>query len=258
MLVAHFEDNKQTLLHATSLNMWIYGTTVEKGVWDARRNDPDVLIRDPFNIFPCSGYTMCDTDIPYLCDVDFLDEYEIRSKFGIPDNIEIPAYADEQLAGTIRETVVGGRQDLESGRHYPTNYATVQESTLSEALKNRCLAVIGDPGAGKTTFLRGIANRLSWALLAEGPPDLTCRPFPVFLRVDDLSKNMARCLGKDGAPVGDAAPNWIAHCAAQECTDSSVALDQKYFIDALEEGQATVLLDGLDEAPTAQERERIV
>ena len=135
------DSEQQTSLHASTLNMQIYGTTLEKGVLNAKTGEPEVILMDPFNGFPCPGYRMCNLQIPYFCDIDFLEDWEIRAIFGIPDTITIPADGDEQLAGTIREITRGGREESETGRHYPTNYAPVQEQTVSESLKNKTMVV---------------------------------------------------------------------------------------------------------------------
>jgi len=137
----NFKDNKQTLLHASVQNMGIYGTTIEKGFWDIKKDDVGVDLKDAFNIFPAPGYVMCDTDLPYMCDVDFLEEWEIRNKFGVPDEIEIPSDASEQLAGTIRETTRGGRDQMVHTRNYPSNYADTTQSPVAESLQDKTLVV---------------------------------------------------------------------------------------------------------------------
>ena len=135
------DSEQQNLLHASTFNQQLYGTTVEKGVWNPVKDDAEILVRDVFNIFPAPGYRMCDLDsLPYLCDVDFLYDWEIRSLYGIPDDITIPSDADEQLAGTDRETTRGGRMENEPGRHYQSNYATVNDDH-NGALKDKTLVV---------------------------------------------------------------------------------------------------------------------
>lgn len=63
---------------------------------------------------------------------------------------------------------------------------------LHEVLTSRQLAIIGDPGAGKTTFLRRIVFALSQALLhivpdaAETRLGLTEKPLPVFIKLTEL------------------------------------------------------------------------
>lgn len=137
----NYKDNKQTLLHASTQNMGIYGTTIEKGFWDLDKDDVGIDLKDCFNIFPCPGHTMCDTNLPYMCDVDFLEEWEIRNKFGVPEDIEIPSDADEQLAGTVRETTRGGSEETPRTRNYPANYADTSQSPISESLKTKTMVV---------------------------------------------------------------------------------------------------------------------
>lgn len=135
------DTEQQALLHASSQNMQIYGTTIEKGTWNPDKDDYETVLRDTFNFFPFPGYRMCDMDLPGVCDVDFLEAWEIRGKFGVPEEVTIPADADEQLAGTDRQTVRGGRLDSDHSQHYPSNYASVPGSTTNEAMKNKTMVV---------------------------------------------------------------------------------------------------------------------
>jgi hypothetical protein len=137
-----FETEQQESLHASVKNMQIYGTTLEKGVFMPDKDEPGIILIDPFNFFPCPGYKMCDLDIPYVCEVDFLEPWEIRSIYGIPDDITIPTDANEQLAGTHRETVRGGKPGSDAtGNHYPTNYAPVDDVSTTEQIKNKTLVI---------------------------------------------------------------------------------------------------------------------
>lgn len=132
---------QQFLLYASAQNMQVYGTTLEKAVWNTEKDEFEVVLRDVFNGFPAPGYKICSMDLPYFCDVDFLSPSEIRNTFGLPEEIDIPHDADEQLAGTVRETTRGGRADSITGRHYPTNYAPIQSSEISDALKEKTMVV---------------------------------------------------------------------------------------------------------------------
>lgn len=118
------EMELQNVLYASVQNMSVYGTTVEKGVFDLKEDTAKIDLRDPFNFFPAPGYTLCSLDIPYCCDAYFLPIWEIRQSFDIPENIQITADATEQLLGKERETIRGGKSTTTStGTHLPSKYA---------------------------------------------------------------------------------------------------------------------------------------
>ena len=135
------DTEQQFLLHSSTLNMQIYGTTLEKGILNIETGEPEIVLVDPFNGFPAPGFKMCNMALPYFCEVDFLADWEIRGQFGLPESVIIPADADEQLAGTIRQTVRGGSPESDTSTHYPTNYAPIPEQTISESLKEKTMVV---------------------------------------------------------------------------------------------------------------------
>jgi hypothetical protein len=131
--------NQQFKLRASTQNMQVYGTAVEKFTWDIQKDDFSIILRDIFNIFPAPGYKLCYLDIPYICDVDFLEEHEIRSIFGVPKEITIPADADDQIAGTTRETTRGGNTNDYATDNYASNYASV--AGKDDSLRNKTMVV---------------------------------------------------------------------------------------------------------------------
>jgi len=133
---------QQGLLFASTKNMQLYGTTCEKGVYNPETGEPEILLRDNFNIFPAPGFLMCDLNIPYLCDIDMLYPWEIRSKYGIPEDVVIPSDAEDQLVGSVRETTKGGKSgERDTGAHYTTNYASIDGIENNEAIKGKTLVV---------------------------------------------------------------------------------------------------------------------
>lgn len=134
---------------------------------------------------------------------------------------------------------------------------------LHQALGNDRLIVVGDPGAGKTTFLRRVGHALCQTQLGEvagaarerlGIDD---RVFPIFVRIGDLAQHLLRHDHQAAPPAGDDAPGWLPHYLGAAAEGSAWALDARFFRQQLEEGRCTVLLDGLDEAPDRSLRERL-
>ncbi|MGA2326640.1 MAG: SUMF1/EgtB/PvdO family nonheme iron enzyme [Bryobacteraceae bacterium] len=115
---------------------------------------------------------------------------------------------------------------------------------LEEALRRRRLVIVGDPGAGKTTFLRKIAYGL-----CQNPE----RGFPIFIRIAELEEHIANCRQQHqaGAPTTRESPEWLAHFLQRR----EWGLDAEFFERKLSEDSTVVLLDGLDETPNRVARE---
>jgi len=131
---------------------------------------------------------------------------------------------------------------------------------LRQAMQHDRLVIIGDPGSGKTTLLRRITLLTAEALLRGDLRKLReqlglDRPwFPIFVRVADLIDYIATAKNRPGAPALETAPVWLTHFLASASEEANLGLDEAFFRDQLESGQALVLLDGLDEAPTEKHR----
>jgi len=136
------EEELQELLFSSVQNMNIYGTTVEKFIFDVEKNISRVILRDVFQFFPAPGYTRGTLELPYCCDAYFLHTWKIRDKFEIPENIHIPADANEQLFGKQRETVRGGEVKYTALSNLPSNYAeTSSGDSRGRGLHNQALVV---------------------------------------------------------------------------------------------------------------------
>jgi formylglycine-generating enzyme required for sulfatase activity len=123
---------------------------------------------------------------------------------------------------------------------------------LEEALTRKRLVITGDPGSGKTTFLRRIAQECCSPSGDLKLPDVT---FPVFVRIGELEEHIATCIERKhaGAPATAEDPEWLLHFLESRKWD----LDAEYFDGKLHEERTLVLLDGLDEAPDSRARERM-
>jgi hypothetical protein len=116
---------------------------------------------------------------------------------------------------------------------------------LDQSLAQSRLVILGDPGSGKTTFLRRIANAACAAWLADASA-----PFPLLLRISELSEFVERHERKD-------APALVPLLLAQQTRDLAVPLDEHFFERRLTKGPCLLLVDGLDEAPSEAARETV-
>jgi formylglycine-generating enzyme required for sulfatase activity len=146
---------------------------------------------------------------------------------------------DGQRVPLERHMTAERREDLE----------TRPLRVLEAAADNRRLVLLGDPGSGKSTFVGHLA-----LCLAAGWPDRLpdwpegeagVVPIPVVLR------DFGRWLAKD---VQKAEPCHLWDFILSRLEVQNLAFAQEPLLQALEEGKAIVLLDGLDEIPTRAQR----
>lgn len=123
-----------------------------------------------------------------------------------------------------------------------------RQAPLQEALRERRVLLVGDPGGGKTTFLRRIAfaacetllgkNIAAWPDLVPATPCL----WPVLLRARRLAAYIAKHAAELDSPEADSA-EWLTRYLLH---DSPWQLEADFFRDKFEEG-CLLLVDGLDE-----------
>ena len=130
---------------------------------------------------------------------------------------------------------------------------------MDEALRHRRLTVVGDPGAGKSTFARHVAYQLAESLLrvnghgACKQPSTDCR-LPALIRVADLLRHREAFEQRREGPASPTAPRWIPHYLGCVADDAALDLDEAFFRELIEAGNCLVILDGLDEAATDEQR----
>jgi hypothetical protein len=119
---------------------------------------------------------------------------------------------------------------------------------LQRALENRCVVLVGDPGAGKSTFLRRIAFAACETLLGRNPlaaaeliPVKPC-PLPLLIRAATLA-NFIRVKKRDTALESDS-PGWLT----LYLQENARPLDAAFFREQLDAG-CLLELDGIDEVP---------
>ena len=171
------------------------------------------------------------------------------------------------ISTTPGKTRVAARHDIETlytplrSRDHPLHGSAEREAEtdLPRLLReHRHLLLEGQPGAGKTTFLRYVAclmarirlgdDRAARATLAW--PEDKSIPMPVFVRLSEL----VPVLTEDGSAKGR---GLLLDHLVQGCTTEGHAITRNHWSDLLESGDATLLLDGLDEVADDTLRDRL-
>jgi hypothetical protein len=168
----------------------------------------------------------------------------------------------EELYIPLATTSGGMMAGAEPREDVPPGLSPKQDG-LQTALRHRRLVVTGDPGFGKTTFLRRVAHGLAGTLLeidAEAAGRLGFSgtiPLPVLVRLSDLETFV-----REGAkaPLHDAprAPGEdLVLFLARQASDNAWGLGTEFYKDRLETGSLLLLLDGLDEVATEAGRKLV-
>jgi hypothetical protein len=192
-------------------------------------------------------------------------DIEVRGlKVGSGDVLRIPI---ESIYIPLTATLAGAelRQKLvRRPRSEEPDPRASPRMPLDEALKHRLLAVVGDPGSGKSTFLNHVAHRLCGELLAAAPraantaPGQAGRSFPALIPLAHLWQHIESARGQGEGPTTLQSPAWLPHYLAAQCAEKEIELNEEFFRARLKRGPVLLLLDGLDEAPSAPSRAHLV
>jgi HEAT repeat protein len=122
---------------------------------------------------------------------------------------------------------------------------TTSVLSVTEALKNDNLVVLGVPGSGKTTFMRYLALTFIQKL-SEKRLQLNEDRLPILIRIQSLLSHL-----KGNKTIADVLSEYIR-------TELEIKeLPDNYFMPYLEAGRCIVLFDGLDEVGNVNQRNEI-
>ncbi|MGD9093809.1 MAG: SUMF1/EgtB/PvdO family nonheme iron enzyme, partial [Anaerolineales bacterium] len=130
-------------------------------------------------------------------------------------------------------------------------------STLEATIANRHLVLLGDPGSGKTTFVNFLAHCLAannldpngnWLEHLPGWPHKEANVLPVVVYLRDFAFHLSRY------STEHAEPRYLWEFVNSRLKAQNLELASEPIKQSLERGEALVLLDGLDEIPSKEQR----
>lgn len=150
-------------------------------------------------------------------------------EFYIPLTTSANSGTDKQISGNMRTST----------------------SPLQEALRaHRKLLVVGDPGSGKSTFLKRVAFQLCNEYATGGP-------LPLLIEAAVFSNYVSQQYEHRLGPADPASPQWIPVFLGAQCDEKNRGLGADYLRAVLTAGSCHVLIDGLDETPDESSRQRL-
>jgi len=138
---------------------------------------------------------------------------------------------------------------LREGKTKPDEFERRPVSALEAVINNRRLVLLGDPGSGKSTFVNrlacGLAEPSNVSLCLTGWPPAEANRLPVLVVLRDYARSI-----QGGDPSCQHLWSFIkARLDAQNLSAAIEPIHQN-----LEDGNALVMFDGLDEVPTREQR----
>ncbi|AUB81110.1 hypothetical protein THSYN_09175 [Candidatus Thiodictyon syntrophicum] len=189
-------------------------------------------------------------------------------KTGRPEANRIPIadlFIELQASGAASAGASGGAA-ARTDKGGPADLGRQGAAPLHAALANRRLVIVGDPGCGKTTFLRWVAHCLTADRLGRPPGPraaalhlgLGRARLPVLVRIADWLQFMERVQAQDLGPALVKGAEWLPEYLGAQAQDQCLGLDADAWRLLLRAGEVLILLDGLDEAPDLGRRRALV
>ncbi|CAF2498080.1 unnamed protein product [Rotaria sp. Silwood2] len=138
-------------------------------------------------------------------------------------------------------------------------YSKEDNVTLENIIRSkRWIVILGDPGSGKTSFARWLVHHLAQTLLLNGPDSTDYGPLriPILIRIGEFAEilkeqpslNLFDYIGKH---------KWTGKSIVDDLSISSDNVSNA-LQDYIKQGQALIILDGLNEIPMSNQRLKII
>lgn len=186
----------------------------------------------------------------YLPLIDIAEEGDPEAKLSLNDiyidlntTTPVPLTDEEKKTGKEKRAP----QFSERGEQ-DTRLLTIKEAAEKESR----LVILGDPGAGKSSFVNELLSRLALAHLGKENdlPPIFNNLFPVFVRLRDFAKHLEGLKApqnKQPQAFSDALCAYIASGLNQDSQKFAPELQK-----VIRDGACLLVFDGLDEVPHAQ------